>query len=54
MKIYKPQLVKNIKNKEFLTEGKECHIAEFFTILTESKNLFEVFNWEKHMGEKSS
>lgn len=32
-----------MQNKDFLTGGKECHITEFFIVLTESKSSFEFF-----------
>lgn len=32
-----------MQNKEFLTGGKECRIAEFFIILIKNKILFEFF-----------
>lgn len=38
MKIYQP-LPKDMQNKEYLTEGKEYHNAEFFIILIGNKSL---------------
>lgn len=41
---------KDTQNKDFLTGGNECHIAEFFIILIENKSFFEFF--EKSQGRQ--